>query len=72
MGLADWYIEQRTEKPSTPAAWTKYGPEIEADAIDLHALRGATFHSDGKSVTLSDGTKIKKILSRKTPWKKVG
>lgn len=67
--LADWYIEKRTENPSTPASWTKYGPEVAADAFDLAAFDKATFHSDGKTVTLRDGSVIVKVLSRKTPWK---
>lgn len=68
MSLADWYLEQRIENPNTPAAWTKNGPAVEADTYDLIALHRAIFHSDGKTVTLNDGSKVVKILSRKNPW----
>lgn len=67
--LANWYIEKRTENPSTPASWTKYGPEIEADAYDLAAFQGAIFFKNGIDVLLRDGSSMRKILSRKTPWK---
>lgn len=69
MALADWYIDKRIENPSTPAAWSKSGPELEADEFDLEVFSRAIFHPDGKTVTLKDGQNIVKIRSRKTPWK---
>lgn len=71
VSLAKLYIHRRIINPTSPAAWTKNGPEINADLHDLEVFHKAIFYPDGKTVDLKDGGRIVKILSRKTPWKEI-
>lgn len=69
--LAELYSLARTTSITKPCSWIWGQSDITADDMDMAYLARAHYSPDGKTVTLSDGSRAEKLLSRNTPWKVV-